>query len=224
MIRIEQLSKIFRSELVETHALRAFDLQVASGEFVSITGPSASGKTTLLNILGLLETQTSGLYELDGVDVKGLSDVQRSKVRNEKIGFVFQSFNMISGATIYQNVDIPLRYGGIPRSQRHDRIVQCLSRVGLGGRMHHLPSEISGGQLQRAAIARALVGSPKVLLADEPTGNLDSHMAVEILDLIEEINSQGTTVVLVTHDEKVARRTKRNIHVLDGTAMEVCMS
>ncbi|MFZ2235199.1 MAG: ABC transporter ATP-binding protein, partial [Dokdonella sp.] len=186
------------------------------GEFVAVTGPSGSGKTTFLNIAGLLEEFTSGEFTLDGVDVKGLDDNGRSKLRNEKLGFIFQGFNLIPDLNLFDNVDVPLRYRGFDSAERKRRIDESLSRVGLASRMKHYPSELSGGQQQRVAIARALAGSPKVLLADEPTGNLDSLMARSVLELMEEINQQGTTIVMVTHDPELAARAHRNVHVIDG--------
>ena len=175
MLSMRNLSKIYRTDSIETHALREFSLDVDEGEFVSVTGPSGSGKTTFLNIAGLLEAFSGGVYELDGRDVSGLNDQERSRVRNEKIGFIFQSFNLIPELNIFDNVDVPLRYRGFKSAERQQRIDRVLEMVGLGSRMGHLPSQLSGGQQQRVAIARALAGDPRFLLADEPTGNLDSH-------------------------------------------------
>jgi putative ABC transport system ATP-binding protein len=183
---------------------------------VAVTGPSGSGKTTFLNIAGLLEEFTGGEYWLDGVDVRGLNDNARSRLRNEKIGFIFQSFNLIPDLNLFDNVDVPLRYRGFAAADRKKRIEESLTRVGLSSRMKHYPSELSGGQQQRVAIARALAGSPRLLLADEPTGNLDSLMARGVLELLEEINRQGTTIVMVTHDPELAARAQRNVHVIDG--------
>jgi len=216
MLCMTNISKVYRTDTIETHALREFSLNVAEGEFVSVTGPSGSGKTTFLNIAGLLEEFTSGTYELDGRDVSRLNDAERSKFRNEKIGFIFQSFNLIPELDIFDNVDVPLRYRGFGSAERRRRIERVLDLVGLGSRMHHLPSQLSGGQQQRAAIARALAGDPRFLLADEPTGNLDSHMAESIMQLLEEIHSQGTTIIMVTHEPSLALRAERNIHVRDG--------
>jgi putative ABC transport system ATP-binding protein len=221
MLKMKQVSKVFRTEMVETHALRSLDLEVKEGEFVAITGPSGSGKTTLLNICGLLEELTTGDYTLDGVDVKSLGDAARSKLRNEKIGFVFQSFNLIPDLNLYDNVDVPLRYRGLPRADRKKRIESALERVGLASRLRHYPAELSGGQQQRVAIARAIAGDPKLLLADEPTGNLDSQMAREVMQLLEELNAQGTIVVIVTHDPEIAARTQRNVHIVDGVAADL---
>ena len=216
MLEMQNISKIFRADLIETHALRDFSLRVDSGEFVAVTGPSGSGKTTFLNVAGLLESFDTGTYKLDGSDVSRLSDDQRSRLRNEKIGFIFQGFNLIPDLNIYDNVDVPLRYRNMKHKERDERIKSALDIVGLGSRMNHMPSQLSGGQQQRAAIARALAGDPKFLLADEPTGNLDSLMARQVLDLLEQINEMGTTIIMVTHDIELARRAHRNVHVVDG--------
>ena len=223
MLTMSQITKVYRTELVETHALRSLDLHVAEGEFVAVTGPSGSGKTTFLNIAGLLETYTSGNYVLDGVDVTGLNDNARSRLRNEKIGFIFQGFNLIPDLNLFDNCDVPLRYRGLPAAERKARIEKALAQVGLGSRMRHCPAELSGGQQQRAAIARALAGSPRLLLADEPTGNLDSQMARSVMELMEEINAQGTTIVMVTHDPELAARAQRNVHIVDGIATDLAM-
>ncbi|HZX77465.1 ABC transporter ATP-binding protein [Lysobacter sp.] len=221
MLLMQTVSKVYRTELVETHALRSLDLHVREGEFVAVTGPSGSGKTTFLNIAGLLETFTSGTYQLDGEDVRNLSDDARSRLRNRKIGFIFQSFNLIPDLNLFDNVDVPLRYRGMSASERRQRIEDALAKVGLGSRMKHYPTELSGGQQQRAAIARALAGSPRLLLADEPTGNLDSQMARGVMELLEEINAQGTTIVMVTHDPELAARAQRNVHIVDGMATDL---
>ena len=221
MLLMKNIKKVFRTEVVETHALRDFSLDVAEGEFVSVTGPSGSGKTTFLNIAGLLETFTAGIYQLDGVDVSNLNDNERSKLRNEKIGFIFQSFNLIPDLNLFDNVDVPLRYRSMSSGERKDRIENALETVGLANRMKHIPSQLSGGQQQRVAIARALAGSPRFLLADEPTGNLDSSMAESVMGLLEDINSNGTTIIMVTHDPKLAQRTPRIISVKDGLVSEV---
>jgi len=221
MLKMSQITKVYRTELVETHALRELDLHVAEGEFVAVTGPSGSGKTTFLNIAGLLEEFSGGEYQLDGQDVRGLSDDARSKLRNQKIGFIFQSFNLIPDLNLFDNVDVPLRYRGMSASERRERIERALGDVGLASRMKHYPSELSGGQQQRAAIARALAGSPRLLLADEPTGNLDSQMARGIMELLEGINAAGTTIVMVTHDPELAARAQRNVHIVDGIATDI---
>jgi putative ABC transport system ATP-binding protein len=221
MLEMQQITKVYRTDLVETHALRDFSLQVGAGEFVAVAGPSGSGKTTFLNIAGLLESFDDGSYRLDGVDVGSLDDDARSRIRNEKIGFIFQGFNLIPDLDVFDNVDVPLRYRGFGSRERRVRIERVLELVGLVSRMRHLPAQLSGGQQQRVAIARALAGDPRFLLADEPTGNLDSLMARQIMDLLEEINRQGTTIVLVTHDAELARRAHRNVHVMDGQVTDL---
>jgi putative ABC transport system ATP-binding protein len=216
MLSMKDISKIYRTDTVETHALRQFSLAVDEGEFVSVTGPSGSGKTTFLNIAGLLEEASGGVYELDGRNVAGLGDAERSRLRNEKIGFIFQSFNLIPELDIFDNVDVPLRYRGFDAAERRKRIERVLDIVGLASRSKHLPSQLSGGQQQRVAIARALAGEPRFLLADEPTGNLDSQMADSVMELLTEINEQGTTIIMVTHEPSLAARAHREIHVRDG--------
>jgi putative ABC transport system ATP-binding protein len=216
MLRMTNLSKVYRTHLIETHALRGFDIHVRQGEFVAVTGPSGSGKTTFLNIAGLLETFTGGEYVLDGVNVQGMDDNARSKLRNEKLGFIFQGFNLIPDLNLFDNVDVPLRYRGYGAAERKRRVEEALTKVGLASRQRHYPAELSGGQQQRVAIARALAGDPRLLLADEPTGNLDTQMAQGVMQLLEEINAQGTTIVMVTHDPELAARAQRNVHVIDG--------
>jgi putative ABC transport system ATP-binding protein len=216
MLNMKAVSKVYRTETVETHALREFSLSVDEGEFVSVTGPSGSGKTTFLNIAGLLEDFTSGTYELDGKDVTGLDDSERAGLRNQKIGFIFQSFNLIPELDIFDNVDVPLRYRGFSAAERRKRIERVIDMVGLGSRQKHLPAQLSGGQQQRVAIARALAGDPRFLLADEPTGNLDSEMAESVMQLLEEINRHGTTIIMVTHEPNLADRANRNLLVRDG--------
>jgi putative ABC transport system ATP-binding protein len=217
---MDGVTKIYRTDLIETYALRAISLEVAAGDFVAITGPSGSGKTTLLNITGLLETFDAGTYELDGKDVSNLSDRERSRLRNEKIGFIFQSFNLIPDLNVYDNVDVPLRYRGMRAAQRHQHIVTALELVGLGSRMKHLPAQLSGGQQQRVAIARALATEPAFLLADEPTGNLDSTTTRQVMELLEHVNGMGTTIVMVTHDMELALRARRNVHIIDGQVLK----
>jgi len=218
---MQGLSKVYRTQMIETHALRGFEIHVREGEFVTVTGPSGSGKTTFLNIAGLLETFDGGEYTLDGVDVKGLNDDQRSRLRNEKLGFIFQGFNLIPDLNLFDNVDVPLRYRGFSGAQRSERIKSALATVGLASRMKHYPAELSGGQQQRVAIARALAGTPRVLLADEPTGNLDSQMARSVMELLEEINVNGTTIIMVTHDPELAVRAQRNVHIIDGQVSDL---
>lgn len=221
MLKMSNLNKVYRTDLVETHALRQFHLEVGDGEFVAVTGPSGSGKTTFLNIAGLLETFDDGDYQLDGKSVKGLNDRELSQLRNEKIGFIFQSFNLIPDLSIWDNVDVPLRYRAFTASERKQRIDQALAKVGLAARAKHLPSQLSGGQQQRVAIARALAGSPRFLLADEPTGNLDSTMAKQVMELLEQIHQEGTTIIMVTHDAALAKRAQRHIQVLDGRVSDL---
>jgi putative ABC transport system ATP-binding protein len=220
MLEMQHVSKVYRTDTVETHALRDFSLLVADGEFVAISGPSGSGKTTFLNIAGLLEELSHGSYRLDGNDVGALGDDARSRIRNEKIGFIFQSFNLIPDLDVFDNVDVPLRYRGFRSDERKRRIEEALEQVGLTSRIRHLPSQLSGGQQQRVAIARALAGQPRFLLADEPTGNLDSEMADSVMALLEGINAAGTTIVMVTHDPELATRAHRIVHVLDGQVRE----
>jgi putative ABC transport system ATP-binding protein len=221
MLTMKNLSKVYRTRMIETHALRGFDMHVREGEFVAVTGPSGSGKTTFLNIAGLLEELTSGEYHLDGVDVSRLGDDARSRLRNEKVGFIFQGFNLIPDLDLFDNVDVPLRYRGLPRAERRTRIEEALTLVGLASRMKHYPAELSGGQQQRVAIARALAGRPRLLLADEPTGNLDSQMARSVLELLEDINARGTTILMVTHDPELAARAQRNVHIIDGQVSDL---
>ena len=221
MLRMKNLSKVYRTHMIETHALRGFEIQVNKGEFVTVTGPSGSGKTSFLNIAGLLEEFTDGEYVLDGVNVRGMDDNARSRLRNEKLGFIFQGFNLIPDLSLFDNVDVPLRYRGFNAAERKERIEDALSKVGLASRMKHYPAELSGGQQQRVAIARALAGSPKLLLADEPTGNLDTQMARGVMELLEEINAQGTTILMVTHDPELAVRSQRNVHIIDGQVSDL---
>jgi len=221
MLKMSNISKVYRTELVETHALRELNVHIEEGEFVAVTGPSGSGKTTFLNIAGLLESPSSGAYQLDGEDVSQLNDRQRSRIRNQKVGFIFQSFNLIPDLNLADNVDVPLRYRGWSGVDRRRAVGDMLDLVGLGSRPNYLPSQLSGGQQQRVAIARALAGKPRFLLADEPTGNLDSEMAGVVMNLLESINKEGTTIVMVTHDPDLARRARRNIHILDGRASDV---
>jgi putative ABC transport system ATP-binding protein len=220
MLEMKNLSKVYRTEVIETYALRELSLHVREGEFVAVTGRSGSGKTTFLTIAGLLEEATSGEYRLDGVEVQGLSDAKRSRLRNEKIGFIFQAFNLIPELDVAANVELPLRYRGLPREERRRLAGESLERVGLSARARHYPSELSGGQQQRVAIARALAGSPRLLLADEPTGNLDTQMARGVMTLIEELHQEGATIVMVTHDPAIAARAQREIHILDGQVVD----
>ena len=221
MLKMTNLSKAYRTEVVETYALRNFSIHVREGEFVAVTGPSGSGKTTFLTIAGLLEEFSGGDYRLDGTDVRGLTATQRSHLRNEKIGFIFQAFNLIPDLNVADNVAVPLRYRGMKGHARRRRIQESLDRVGLSARARHYPSELSGGQQQRVAIARALAGSPRLLLADEPTGNLDTQMARGVMELLEELHRDGATIVMVTHDPELAIRAQREVHIVDGQVVDL---
>jgi len=221
VLKMENVTRIYRTGLVETRALRDFSLEVEEGEFVTITGPSGSGKTTFLNVAGLLDSFDQGRYLLDGLDVSRLTDLQMSRIRNEKIGFIFQSFNLIPDLDVFDNIDVPLRYRKLSGKDRRGRIERAATQVGLSSRLHHLPSQLSGGQQQRVAIARVLAGDPKLILADEPTGNLDSTMAREIMDILEEINSRGTTLIVVTHNPEHAARAHRQLHIADGRMVDL---
>ena len=221
MLQMTDIRKVYRTDLVETHALEGFSLTVGDGEFVAVMGPSGSGKTTFLNVAGLLDVFDGGSYRLDGKDVSRLRDREMSQIRNRSIGFIFQSFNLIPDLDVFDNVDVPLRYRGLDAAERKHRIENAIEMVGLSSRLHHLPSQLSGGQQQRAAIARVLAADPKLILADEPTGNLDSLMAREIMDLLEAINGRGTTIVMVTHSPECAARATREIHLLDGKVVDI---
>lgn len=220
MLSMRHLSKAYYTDTIKTQALQPFDLRIEQGEFVSVVGPSGSGKTTFLNITGLLEDFCDGSYELDGFNVEKLSDKAKSKLRNEKVGFIFQSFNLIPELNLYDNVDMPLRYRKLSSKERHERIMDSLNKVGLASRKDHYPSQLSGGQQQRVAIARAIAGKPSFLLADEPTGNLDSKMADSIMELLMDINAQGTSIVMVTHDTQQAEKAHRIIEIRDGVIIE----
>ncbi len=213
---MQGLTKIYRTESVETHALSDLALEVGEGEFIALMGPSGSGKSTFLNIAGLLDDFDSGTYMLGGQDVSRLNDAERSRIRNSRIGFIFQAYNLIPELSVFDNVDVPLRYRGFGSVKRKELILGALDTVGLSKRLKHLPAQLSGGQQQRAAIARALAGDPKLILADEPTGNLDSGMAAQIMEMLEEINAHGTTIVMVTHDPDLAQRAHRRVHIHDG--------
>jgi putative ABC transport system ATP-binding protein len=221
MVEMRGVRKVYRSGLIETEALGGVSVSVARGEFVAIMGPSGSGKTTFLSVAGLLDDFQAGQYLLDGEDVQGLGDRQLSRLRNQKLGFIFQSFNLIPDLDVFDNVDVPLRYRGLDARTRAERIERVLVQLGLTARMRHLPGQLSGGQQQRVAIARALGGGPKLLLADEPTGNLDSSSARQIMDLLERINAEdGMTIVMVTHDQELAARAHRRLHILDGKLID----
>ena len=213
---MNNISRIYRTDTIQTYALRDFSLTVNEGEFVAVTGPSGSGKSTFLNIAGLLDSFEQGEYTLDGLSTKGLSDNALSALRNEKIGFIFQNYNLIPDFNLFDNIDLPLRYRGFNAKERKERVEHALEKVGLAARMKYLPKQLSGGQQQRVAIARALAGEPKILLADEPTGNLDSLMARQVMELLHELNQEGSTIIMVTHDPEQARSVKRNVQIIDG--------
>jgi putative ABC transport system ATP-binding protein len=221
MLEMKNITKVYRTEHVETHALSGLNVKVEGGAFVAVMGPSGSGKTTFLNTAGLLDTFDGGTYNLDGLDVSRLKDREMSRIRNEKIGFIFQTFNLIPDLSLFDNIDVPLRYRGLPSAARRRAIEEALEIVGLSSRLKHLPAQLSGGQQQRVAIARALAGTPRLILADEPTGNLDTAMANDIMDLLEKINETGTTVIMVTHDPELANRAHRQIHLLDGRQIDL---
>ena len=220
LINLHALDKVFYTEEVETHALSDIEIDIEAGEFVSISGPSGSGKTTLLSILGLLDTATRGGFELNGHSVLDLSASERARVRNREIGFIFQSFNLIGDLTVYENVELPLTYRGMAKSERRERVEAALERVGMAHRMKHYPSQLSGGQQQRVAVARAVVGSPSILLADEPTGNLDSANAEAVMELIGELHDEGATICMVTHDPRWSSYAGRTINLFDGRVVD----
>jgi putative ABC transport system ATP-binding protein len=216
VIDMQRLTKVFTTDEVETHALEGIDLEIKRGEFVSISGPSGCGKSTLLSIVGLLDSPTEGTYRLNGTPVQDLSMSERARVRNREIGFIFQAFNLIGDLTVYENVELPLTYRGMLSSERKKRVIESLEKVGMAHRMKHYPSQLSGGQQQRVAVARALGGQPAILLADEPTGNLDSTNGEAVMDLLRELHLEGATICMVTHDPRYARHADRNVHLFDG--------
>jgi len=220
LIRLEGLAKVFFTDEVETHALDGVHLGIRRGEYVAISGPSGCGKSTLLSILGLLDSPTDGTYVLNGTPVQGLNLSQRARIRNREIGFIFQSFNLIGDLNVYENVELPLTYRGMRSAERKERVNQSLERVGMAHRAKHLPSQLSGGQQQRVAVARALVGQPSILLADEPTGNLDSKNGEAVMDLLRELHRTGSTICMVTHDTRFARHADRTIHLFDGRIVD----
>jgi len=220
LIDLQGLSKVFFTEEVETHALSEIHLSIKAGEFVSIAGPSGCGKTTLLSILGLLDSPTSGDYVLDGEPVANLSASQRARIRNQAIGFIFQAFNLIGDLTVYENVELPLTYRGMAGGERKERVHASLERVGMAHRMSHYPSQLSGGQQQRVAVARAIVGKPLILLADEPTGNLDSKNGNAVIELMNELHGEGATICMVTHDPRYATVADRSVHLFDGQVVD----
>ncbi len=216
MIKLDSVKKVFYTEEVETHALSDIHLDIAKGEYLAIAGPSGCGKTTLLSILGLLDTPTDGDYLLDGEPVANLTASQRARIRNQHIGFVFQAFNLIGDLTVYENVELPLTYRGMPGSERKQRVHASLERVGMAHRVNHYPSQLSGGQQQRVAVARAIVGEPLILLADEPTGNLDSKNGGVVMDLMRELHQEGATICMVTHDPRYAHYAEKTLSLFDG--------
>jgi putative ABC transport system ATP-binding protein len=220
LIRLEGLAKVFFTDEVETHALEGVHLQIGRGEYVAISGPSGCGKSTLLSILGLLDSPTEGTYILNSTSVHGLNLAQRARIRNREIGFIFQSFNLIGDLNVYENVELPLTYRGMRSAERKERVNQALERVGMAHRSKHLPSQLSGGQQQRVAVARALVGHPSILLADEPTGNLDSKNGDAVMELLRELHRAGSTICMVTHDTRFARHADRTIHLFDGRVVD----
>ena len=220
LIHLEGVTKVFVTDEVETHALAGIHIDINKGEYVSISGPSGCGKSTLLAILGLLDTPTDGSYTLNGKPVSGLKMQERARIRNREIGFIFQAFNLIGDLTVYENVELPLTYRGTPGAERKKLVHEALEKVGMSHRVKHYPSQLSGGQQQRVAVARALVGSPSVLLADEPTGNLDSANGEAVMELMSELHRNGATIVMVTHDPRYARFADRGIHLFDGRVVE----
>src|ERR1700712_1153034 len=217
LIQIEAMTKVFYTEEIETHALSGVHLSIGRGEYVAMSGPSGCGKSTLLSIIGLLDTPTAGKYELNGRPVENLKFAERSRIRNQEIGFIFQSFNLIGDLTVAENVELPLTYrSGMASSDRKSRVQESLERVGMAHRMRHYPSQLSGGQQQRVAVARALAGSPSILLADEPTGNLDSKNGEAVMKLLKELHEEGSTICMVTHDPRFAAHAERQVHLFDG--------
>ncbi len=220
LLHLDGVTKHFFTDEVETHALDGIHLEVRHGEFLSIAGPSGCGKSTLLSIIGLLDTPTAGRYLIKGQPVEDLKPAERARIRNREIGFIFQAFNLIGDLTVYENVELPLTYRNMPSSERKDRVQKALERVGMAHRVKHYPSQLSGGQQQRVAVARALVGEPAILLADEPTGNLDSRNGEAVMQLLQEIHGQGATICMVTHDPRYAQIAERNVHLFDGRIVD----
>jgi len=216
LIELQGVNRVFLTEEVETHALSDVSIRIDRGEYVAIAGPSGGGKTTLLSIVGLLDTPTSGTYRLNGHEVTRLSPVERARIRNREIGFIFQAFNLIGDLTVSENVELPLTYRGMPAAERTQRVRDALERVGMGHRLNHYPAQLSGGQQQRVAVARAIAGSPSLLLADEPTGNLDSANGEQVMDLLKQLHAEGSTICMVTHDPRYAEHAERSIPLFDG--------
>lgn len=220
LLRLEGVTKVFYTDEVETHALAGIHLDIQSGEYVAIAGPSGCGKSTLLSILGLLDSPSEGTYSLNNKPVQGLSASERARIRNREIGFIFQSFNLIGDLSVFENVELPLTYRGMKASERRERVQAALEKVGMAHRAKHLPSQLSGGQQQRVAVARAVAGQPAILLADEPTGNLDSTNGEAVMELLRELHREGATICMVTHDPRFARHADRSIHLFDGRVVE----
>jgi putative ABC transport system ATP-binding protein len=220
LIRMENISKVFYTDEVETHALAGVHMEIRKGEYVSIAGPSGSGKSTLLALIGLLDSPSDGEYTLNGNSVANLDVSQRSRIRNREIGFIFQSFNLIGDLSVYENVELPLTYRGMRAAERRQRVNEALEKVGMAHRAKHLPSQLSGGQQQRVAVARAVVGQPLILLADEPTGNLDSRNSEAVMELLRDLHRGGATICIVTHDPRYAKHADRTIHLFDGRVVE----
>jgi putative ABC transport system ATP-binding protein len=220
LINLEAITKVFYTDEVETHALSGVHLEIRKGEYVSIAGPSGCGKSTLLAILGLLDTPTEGRYDLNGQAVASLGHAARARIRNKEVGFIFQSFNLIGDLTVYENVDLPLTYRGLGPADRKQRAQEALEKVGMSYRMKHYPSQLSGGQQQRVAVARALAGKPSILLADEPTGNLDSKNGEAVMELLRDLHREGATICMVTHDQRFARHADRTVHLFDGRIVD----
>jgi putative ABC transport system ATP-binding protein len=220
LIRLDAVTKVFYTDEVETHALAGVQMEIGRGEYVSIAGPSGCGKSTLLSILGLLDSPSDGTYVLDGKPVGKLNLAERARIRNREIGFIFQSFNLIGDLTVFENVELPLTYRGMKSAERKSKVTEALERVGMAHRARHLPSQLSGGQQQRVAVARALVGSPLILLADEPTGNLDSRNGEAVMELLADLHHAGATICMVTHDPRFARHADRTVHLFDGRIVD----
>jgi putative ABC transport system ATP-binding protein len=220
LIQIQEMTKVFYTDEIETHALSGVHLSIAKGEYVAMSGPSGCGKSTLLSIIGLLDTPTAGSYSLNGKSVENLDFAERSRIRNQEIGFIFQSFNLIGDLSVYENVELPLTYRGMPGIERKKRVQESLEKVGMAHRMKHFPSQLSGGQQQRVAVARAIAGQPAILLADEPTGNLDSSNGEAVMSLLQNLHRSGATICMVTHDPRFAKHAERSVHLFDGRVVE----
>src|SRR5438034_305754 len=220
LIKLDGVTKVFLTDEVETHALSGIQVEIGKGEYVAIAGPSGCGKSTLLSILGLLDSPTEGSYVLNGQSVANIRPAERARIRNREVGFIFQSFNLIGDLNVFENVELPLTYRGMNAAERKERVVAALEKVGMGHRMKHYPSQLSGGQQQRVAVARALGGKPSILLADEPTGNLDSKNGEAVMELLRDLHREGATICMVTHDPRFARHAERTVHLFDGRIVE----